>query len=103
MNLAIFFEPLAEELYLQPSNPKTFGASIDPFIHKFPDWRQADIAVIGINETRGTGQETNPEIRPAAAVRRQLYALKKRNRPLQNCGSRRFAARHYLRRYLPAN
>jgi len=77
MNLAIFFEPLAEELYLQQSNPKTFGANIDPFIHKFPEWRQADIAILGVNETRGAGQENNPEVRPATEVRRQLYLLKK--------------------------
>jgi formiminoglutamase len=77
MNLAIFFEPLPEELYLHHSNPKTFGASIDPFIHKFPEWRQADIAILGVNEIRGTGQEINPELRPATEVRRQLYALKK--------------------------
>jgi formiminoglutamase len=77
MNLAIFFEPLPEEFYLPHSNPKSFGASIDPFIHKFPEWRQADIALLGVNETRGTGQEINPELRPATEVRRQLYALKK--------------------------
>ncbi|RDC66326.1 formimidoylglutamase [Adhaeribacter pallidiroseus] len=77
MNLAIFFEPLPEEFYQPHSNPKTFGASIDLFIHKFPEWRQADIALLGINEIRGTGQENNPENRPATAVRRQLYALKK--------------------------
>ncbi len=77
MNLAIFFEPLPEDFNLSHSNPKTFGASIDPFIHKFPEWRQADIALLGVNEVRGAGQENNPELRPATEVRRQLYALKK--------------------------
>jgi arginase family enzyme len=77
MNLAIFFEPIAEELHLPLSNPKTFGASIDLFLHKFPEWRSADIALIGVNESRGTGLATNPDVRPADEVRRQLYPLKK--------------------------
>lgn len=77
MNLSIFFEPIAEEFNLQQSRPKTFGASIDSFIHKFPEWRQADIALIGINEVRGTGAENNPDTKPADAVRNQLYYLKK--------------------------
>ena len=77
MNLSIFFEPIAEDFSLQQSRPKTFGASIDSFIHKFPEWRQADIALIGINEVRGTGAENTPEGKPADAVRNQLYYLKK--------------------------
>ncbi|PSR56013.1 formiminoglutamase [Adhaeribacter arboris] len=77
MNLSIFFEPITEEFNLSQSSPKTFGASLDSFIHKFPDWRQADIALLGINEVRGTGVDTQPEICPADEVRRKLYALKK--------------------------
>lgn len=77
MNLSIFFEPIAEEFNLQQSGPKTFGASLHPFIHKFPEWRTADIALIGINEYRGTGAEINTDTRAADEVRRQLYPLKK--------------------------
>lgn len=77
MNLSIFFEPISEEFNLQQSKPKTFGASIESFFHKFPEWRHADIALIGINEVRGTGLENNPEIKPADKVRSQLYFLKK--------------------------
>ncbi|CAA9266947.1 MAG: hypothetical protein AVDCRST_MAG95-2570 [uncultured Adhaeribacter sp.] len=77
MNLAIFFAPIAEELRLPLDHPKSFGASLDLFVHKFPEWRAADIALIGVNETRGTGAETNTGIYPADEVRRKLYSLKK--------------------------
>lgn len=77
MNLRIFFEPIAEELNLPLHQPRTFGAGITAFIHQFPEWGTADIALIGVNEYRGTGREINPDLRAADEVRRQLYPLKK--------------------------
>ena len=61
MNLSIFFEPLNEDIFAALNKPRTLGAYINRFVSKFPDWRAADIAIIGINETRGSGNEENTE------------------------------------------
>ncbi|MBC5775934.1 formimidoylglutamase [Pontibacter sp. KCTC 32443] len=79
MNLSIFFEPLNEDVFAALSKPRTLGAYISRFVSKFPDWRSADIALIGINETRGAGNDENtePALAPARIVRKKLYALNK--------------------------
>jgi formiminoglutamase len=82
MNLSIFFEPLNEDVFAAMNKPRTLGAYISRFVSKFPDWRAADIAIIGVNETRGAGHETDTETQPASsaparAVRKKLYTLNK--------------------------
>jgi formiminoglutamase len=79
MNLSIFFEPLNEDVFAALNKPRTLGSYISRFVSKFPDWRAADIAILGINETRGSGNEenTDPALAPARAVRKKLYALNK--------------------------
>lgn len=77
MNLSIFFEPLNEDIFALLDKPRTLGAYIGRFTGKFPDWRAADIALIGVNETRGRGEETESEVFPARAVRKKLYSLHK--------------------------
>ncbi|MDO6392422.1 formimidoylglutamase [Pontibacter sp. BT731] len=77
MNLSIFFEPLNEDIFALLDKPRTLGAYIGRFTGKFPDWRAADIALIGVNETRGRGEETVSEVFPARAVRKKLYSLHK--------------------------
>ncbi|MBJ6119871.1 formimidoylglutamase [Pontibacter sp. BT310] len=79
MNLSIFFEPLYEDVFAALNKPRTLGSYISRFVSKFPDWRAADIAILGINETRGSGNEenTDPALAPARAVRKKLYALNK--------------------------
>lgn len=76
MNLAIFFEPLRDfpDTYLTDS--KSVGTAISTFTNTFPDWRTADMAIIGINEYRGAGLQ-NSSLHPANVVREKLYALKK--------------------------
>ena len=79
MNLSIFFEPLNEDVFAGMNKPRTLGAYIGRFVGKFPDWRSADIAIIGINETRGSAradQEQQAEA-PARVVRKKLYELNK--------------------------
>ena len=79
MNLSIFFEPLRDfpDTYTHDSN--SVGNAISTFIHKFPDWRSADLALIGINEYRGAGMEpASPH--PADEVRKKFYSLKKGNK-----------------------
>ncbi|MDX5423198.1 MAG: formimidoylglutamase [Hymenobacteraceae bacterium] len=82
MNLSIFFEPLNEDVFAALSKPRTLGAYISRFVSKFPDWRSADIALIGVNETRGRSNtedipEPNPAPAPARVIRKKLYSLLK--------------------------
>lgn len=79
MNLSIFFEPLNEDIFAALNKPRTLGAYINRFVSKFPDWRSADIAIIGVNETRGSGNDENtePMLAAARAVRKKLYTLNK--------------------------
>ncbi|TXK37245.1 formimidoylglutamase [Pontibacter qinzhouensis] len=80
MNLSIFFEPLNEDLFAMFSKPRTLGTYISRFVSSFPDWRAADIAIIGVHETRGrdkTSTATETTDPPARAVRKKLYSLTK--------------------------
>ncbi|WP_162053642.1 formimidoylglutamase [Pontibacter pamirensis] len=78
MNLSIFFEPLNEDVYATLNKPRTLGAYISRFVSKSPDWRSADIAIFGVNESRGRNEETPTAANaPARAVRQRLYNLNK--------------------------
>ncbi|MCC9136429.1 formimidoylglutamase [Pontibacter silvestris] len=81
MNLSIFFEPLNEDVFAKLNKPRTLGAYVTRFVSKFPDWRGADIAILGVNETRGRSNEEEPvatvATSPARAVRKTLYTLHK--------------------------
>jgi formiminoglutamase len=82
MNLSIFFEPLNEDIFVKLNKPRTLGTYISRFVSKFPDWRSADIALIGVSETRGRYTEEvaeliAPSAAPARIVRKKLYSLHK--------------------------
>lgn len=82
MNLSIFFEPLNEDVFANLEKPRSLGSYISYFVSKFPDWRAADIAILGIDETRGRSNEEQAEDAgtaeaPARVVRRKLYSLNK--------------------------
>jgi len=80
MNLSIFFEPLNEDIFEGLDKPRTLGAYIGRFVGKFPDWRSADMAIIGVNEARGRIGDENPNTAaetPARIVRKKLYELNK--------------------------
>jgi formiminoglutamase len=80
MNLSIFFEPLNEDIFAEFNKPRTLGAYIGRFVGKFPDWRSADMAIIGVHEIRGregNEQQPVPTEAPARAVRKKLYELNK--------------------------
>jgi formiminoglutamase len=84
MNLSIFFEPLNEDIFVKLNQPRTLGAYITRFVSKFPDWRSADMAIIGINETRGyftdeISEHIESSSSPARNVRKKLYSLHKGN------------------------
>lgn len=76
MNLAIFFDPLREELIPASAAPSTLAAYVTPFLHTFPDWRAADLAVIGLHEWRGSAAGA-PALHGADEVRRRFYQLQK--------------------------
>ncbi|MHC2991802.1 formiminoglutamase [Pontibacter sp. HJ8] len=77
MNLSIFFEPLNEDIFALLDKPRTLGAYIGRFTGSFPDWRSADLAILGISERRGRGEEEQKGITAARAVRKKLYSLHK--------------------------
>jgi formiminoglutamase len=75
MNLSIFFEPLPEEHFGQVTNPKTVGAYLAPFLHSFPDWRSAEVVLIGLPEYRGSVDATNLTYEGPNRIRKELYRL----------------------------
>ncbi|UPL49449.1 formimidoylglutamase [Hymenobacter sublimis] len=82
MNLAIFFDPLPEELAGPATVPTTLAAYVTPFLDTFPDWRGADLALIGLNEWRGSAAGA-PATQGADAVRRRFYQLQKGTGPMR--------------------
>jgi arginase family enzyme len=80
MNLSIFFEPLNEDVFASFSKPRTLGAYTSRFVSKFPDWRSADMAILGVQEIRGGKEGEAPTTAAgsaARAVRQRLYNLNK--------------------------
>ncbi|NVO84869.1 formimidoylglutamase [Hymenobacter terrestris] len=81
MNLAIFFDPLPEELVPAGAPATVLAGAISAFTGgTFPDWRAADLALIGLDEWRGSAAG-EPAGHGANAVRGQLYQLQKSSSP----------------------
>ncbi len=76
MDLKIFFSPIPEEVYSDIKDSHSFYKSISAFTEKQPDYRDANIALIGIDETRGTNNNEGCES-GANEIRKKLYRLKK--------------------------
>ncbi|WP_226391175.1 formimidoylglutamase [Penaeicola halotolerans] len=76
MELSIFFDPISDEL-AQTSFPlNSFCKSIHIHQEHFPDLSKVDIALIGLQEWRGSME--NEQIAKAPFhIRQKLYALKK--------------------------
>lgn len=77
MNLSIFFEPLPEDTFGYAPDAKSVGGYIAPFIHSFPDWKSADVVLIGLPEYRGAKDATETTFQGPNLIREQLYRLKK--------------------------
>jgi len=71
MDLKLFFDPIDVE---QDKSPSSFQNSIYINQHKMPDHDGLDLALIGLNEYRGSSHSGNDA---ANEVRKQLYALQK--------------------------
>jgi len=76
MNLALFFDPLREELIASGSTLSTLAVCASPFVDNFPDWRIADLAIIGLDDWRGSAAGA-PALHGADEVRRRFYQLQK--------------------------
>ena len=77
MNLSIFFRPVDPEL-CPSASANSFFRAMKVYRDAFPDYQEADIALLGITENRGAAN--NAGVSEAAdAVRQALYPLKRGN------------------------
>src|SRR5690606_662524 len=76
MDLTIFFSPLDESINSNITSSSSFYKSIRFFGEKMPDYKDAHIALIGVTENRGAGNNTGTS-KAADEIRKKLYALKK--------------------------
>lgn len=76
MDLKIFFSPIKEEVYSGIKDPHSFYKSINIFAEIQPDHKGANIALIGIEDARGGGDNQGAE-KGADEIRKKLYRLKK--------------------------
>ena len=84
MNLALFFDPLPDNLTASPTSPTTLAAYAARFGDTFPDWRTADLALIGLDEWRGSA--AGPPLAAesgANRVRQRFYQLQKGSGPVR--------------------
>ncbi|HEY0656764.1 MAG TPA: formimidoylglutamase [Chryseosolibacter sp.] len=76
MDLTILFSPVDESLYHDISSPSSFYKNIRVFADKMPDFRDANIAIFGVTDERGT-LTNHGSAQGADIVRRKLYNLKR--------------------------
>jgi len=76
MDLTLFFNPVPDEIGAGITGNGTFFKNIKVYADRMPDHREADIAIIGIPEERGTDSNQGCAGGPDA-VRTKLYKLKK--------------------------
>lgn len=76
MEIKIFFDSLNEQDYSHITDTNSVFQNIEYFGEKLPNWREADIAFIGLQEHRGS--LVNDTAKNAAEmIRHQLFKLKK--------------------------
>jgi len=73
MDLKIFFQPLEEEIYENIVDQASFGSSINYFGEQLPDYRGANIAIIGLPDNHQNPNQTTA----SREIRKKLYNLKK--------------------------
>ncbi|MDF9794870.1 formiminoglutamase [Catalinimonas alkaloidigena] len=76
MNLSIFFQPVEADVYREVSAANSFFRAIQVYTDTFPNYEEADIAIVGLSENRGNHENGGAE-RAANSVRQVLYHLKK--------------------------
>src|SRR5687767_1060173 len=80
MDLTILFSPVDESVYRDITSPASFFKNISYFGDKMPDYKDAHIALIGVNEERGT-HSNQGAAEGADEIRRKLYSLKRGTGP----------------------
>lgn len=76
MDLTLFFSPVDESVYSSITSTSSFFKNIKIFGEKMPEYRGAQVAIIGMDETRGAGHHAGKGNGPDE-VRKKLYQLKK--------------------------
>jgi formiminoglutamase len=76
MDLTILFSPVEESIYRDISSPTSLFKSIRIFGEKMPDYKDAHLALIGIKESRGSGNNGGVAL-AADEIRKKLYNLKR--------------------------
>lgn len=76
MDLRLFFSPVPESVFADISKQNSFFKSITVYQEIFPDYKSADIAIIGISENRSVA-EGSGIAEGANALRQKLYRLMK--------------------------
>ncbi|WP_296623292.1 formimidoylglutamase [Marivirga sp.] len=76
MDLRLFFSPVPEEIFSDIKKQGSFYKNIQVYQEKFPDYKSADIALIGISD-KGNKDENVGTAGGADALRKKLYRLSK--------------------------
>lgn len=76
MDLTIFFSPIEEGVYQNITSPSSFYKSINAFTDKMPNYKGADIAILGVKESRGNSVNAGSAEAPDE-IRKKLYRLKR--------------------------
>jgi formiminoglutamase len=74
MDLTLFFSPIDESIYSNITSPSSVFKNISVFGDKMPDYKSAHIALLGVNEQRGTGINKGIAKGPDQ-IRRKFYNL----------------------------
>ncbi|MCP4520274.1 MAG: formimidoylglutamase [Cytophagales bacterium] len=76
MNLSFFLEPISKELTQSIKGQNSWIYDLDIYVDKFPKWKDAKIAIIGVPEQRGTINNKGTKLGPNQ-VRKEFYKLQK--------------------------
>jgi formiminoglutamase len=76
MELTILFSPVDEAIYSDISSPSSFFKNISVYSDKMPAYKDAQIALLGVKEERGTSQNAGTASGPDE-IRKKLYRLKR--------------------------
>jgi len=77
MDLTLLFTPVDESVYASITSPTAFVKSIRTYVHKMPEYKDAHLALLGVQDDRSSSILYNGNA--ANEIRKKLYALKKGN------------------------
>lgn len=78
MDLKLFFDSIPQQVTENAYKDSSFAQVISSNIDYMPQWKKAQIALLGVNEYRGASQHI-PQSNSADLVRQQLYKLNKQS------------------------